>query len=238
MKSMVTKSGTEIKCLTNNNLKACVIISENRGYIVDTGSSNMRRRIMAQVDQMKKSGLNFEAIVLTHSHADHAANVNHLKKTFKIPVFAHSIESDFIERGQSAPIIGTTTLTRGISKIMSRLPMMVNYPPCDVDFKLNQSETEIGRGIRVIHTAGHTGGSLSVCIDKEVALVGDALFGTSKTSIMPAFIQDKQAVFESWKRLSDMNCRIYVPSHGRIIMKEEIDLALDCINKGIDYSNR
>lgn len=235
MKSMVTKSGIEIKCLTNSSLKACVIISENRCYIVDTGASNMRRKVMLTVDQMKKSGLNFEAIILTHSHADHAANVNLLKKTFKIPVFAHSFESDFIERGQSAPIKGTTRFTRVISSVMKHLPMMVNYPPCLVDFKLNQSETEIGRGIKVIHTAGHTGGSISVCIDNEVALVGDAIFGTHKTSIMPAFIEDKQAVFESWRRLSDMNCRVYIPSHGRMVMKEEIDFALECINKGIIY---
>ncbi len=230
MNSMITKNGTEIRCLTNDHLKAYVVISENRCYLVDTGASNMKKTLINALNQMKIKGLNFEAIILTHSHSDHAANASQLKTNFKIPVFAHKLECAFIEQGKSAPIIGTTSFTRGISKVMKGLPMLASFKPCSVDYKLDQNQTEIGKGIKVIHTAGHTEGSVTVCVDDEVALVGDALFGINKSSIMPAFLQDQEAVFESWKILSNLNCRVYIPSHGRFIMKEEIDHALEALH--------
>lgn len=222
MKSIKTKNGFEIRCLTNDYMKAYVVITENRCYLVDTGPSTVKKKMLTAVNELKSQGYSFEALILTHSHSDHVANAHILKSTFQIPVFAHKWDGFDIENGLSAPIKGTTFLTKGISKITKILPSTMAYAPCEVTIKIDD-QMEIGKGIRVIHTAGHTAGSLTVCIDDEIALVGDALFGIHKNTIFPDFLQDEEAVYKSWKALSALDYCAYIPSHGSIISKAKID---------------
>ncbi|MDT8393214.1 MAG: hypothetical protein RQ761_05190 [Bacteroidales bacterium] len=59
-----------------------------------------------------------------------------------------------------------------------------------------------------------TADSLSVIVDNEIAIVGDALFGISRRSVMPPFANDRALMVKSWHKLLETGCNIFLPGHG------------------------
>jgi glyoxylase-like metal-dependent hydrolase (beta-lactamase superfamily II) len=65
-----------------------------------------------------------------------------------------------------------------------------------------------------MHTPGHTRGSLSIVVDDEIALVGDTMFGVFKGSVFPPYAENAGVMIQSWGKLLDTSCRLFIPSHG------------------------
>ena len=66
----------------------------------------------------------------------------------------------------------------------------------------------------MIHTPGHTAGSMSLIIDDELAVVGDTMFGVFRWSVFPPFAEDEKLMIKSWGRLLETKCSEFIPSHG------------------------
>ena len=79
----------------------------------------------------------------------------------------------------------------------------------------------------ILHTPGHSPGSLSVIIDEEVAFVGDTMFGIFKGSVFPPFAEDVNRMINSWGKLLKTGCSVFIPSHGsannRSLVQKEYD---------------
>ena len=67
---------------------------------------------------------------------------------------------------------------------------------------------------KIMHTPGHTPGSMSVIIDDEDALVGDTMFGVFWWTIYPPFANDTTQMINSWGNLLQTNSKVFIPSHG------------------------
>lgn len=91
----------------------------------------------------------------------------------------------------------------------------MKYKPAVVDIEVEDKYdlSSFGFNAYIIHTPGHTYGSMSIIVDNEIALVGDAMSGLFN-SICPPFALDTKLMAESWKRLLDTGCSVYLPSHG------------------------
>jgi glyoxylase-like metal-dependent hydrolase (beta-lactamase superfamily II) len=81
--------------------------------------------------------------------------------------------------------------------------------------------------IKIIETPGHSVDSISILVDNEVAIVGDAMFGIFKKSIFPPYADDTAKMIESWGKLLHTDCQIFLPGHGRaikrILLQKEYD---------------
>jgi glyoxylase-like metal-dependent hydrolase (beta-lactamase superfamily II) len=73
---------------------------------------------------------------------------------------------------------------------------------------------ETNNHIELMHTPGHTKGCLSVIVDNELAIVGDAMFGVFPGSIFPPYGNDVRQMVESWEKLLETSCRLFIPAHG------------------------
>ena len=102
------------------------------------------------------AGLKVKAIIATHGHFDHVAAVNEIKDSLRVPFLLHKADLQTLERYTGW--FGQT----------------VKKPEVDIFLK---DEFRIG-GIRlkVIHTPGHTPGSVSILADDEALFSGDTLF--------------------------------------------------------------
>ena len=77
-----------------------------------------------------------------------------------------------------------------------------------------------GYGIpgRIVHTPGHSQGSITVLLDSGDAFVGDlAMYGwpISRTPGMPLFAEDVEAVRGSWRKLIGLGACTFHPAHSR-----------------------
>lgn len=72
-----------------------------------------------------------------------------------------------------------------------------------------------------IPTPGHTCGSVSLIVDGEIAVVGDAMVG--RRSIFPPFADDVPELVRSWQKLLDTGCGLFLPAHGRAKGRETLE---------------
>jgi len=104
-------------------------------------------------------------IIATHTHFDHVLGVDRVRKATRIPFMIHRDDLLMIESMQS------------------RVRQFMGFevpPPPRVDGYLKGGESlSLGdETIRVLHTPGHSPGSISLCGDGYV-LTGDVLFNQS-----------------------------------------------------------
>lgn len=117
-------------------------------------------------ETLKQNQLELEAILLTHGHFDHIGGVNELRKLAQVPVYIHSGEADLAE---SASLNCSSAMSRSVSVKADKI-----FEDGDI---LQFSDIP---DIKVIHTPGHTAGSVCFYLESEDILVcGDTLFQES-----------------------------------------------------------
>jgi glyoxylase-like metal-dependent hydrolase (beta-lactamase superfamily II) len=129
-------------------------------------------------------GYTIKIILITHGHFDHVQALAQVKTVLNAPVAAHSLDQNRI------PVPLDQTLTHNAVLNFGRL-----------------------QG-KVIHTPGHTPGSISLLVNKTL-IAGDTLFpgGPGKTSSPEAFQQLIQTLEERIYTLPDDT--IVYPGHGQ-----------------------
>ena len=114
---------------------------------------------------LKKRGLTPSAILLTHAHFDHIGAVDELRELYKIPVYLHNLERDWLGRPN----------LNGSGKYAA----VPDYRIKDADILLTD-EKELAIGpfhMDLLHTPGHSPGSITYSFKEEgFAIVGDTLF--------------------------------------------------------------
>lgn len=203
----------------------CYFIEKNElKILVDTGQK-MKSEILKSYLLSALGKNNLDYLILTHTHYDHTENASMLKKQFNPQVIVHESESDFLANGFTRLPKGTNIITNFISGLGNRFARKIGeYYPLKADIMINESYTiQNMNGIEIIHTPGHTIGSISIIIDDEIALVGDTLFGIFTKSVLPPFADDKESLIESWKKLLKTNCLTFLPAHGKRIKRSPIE---------------
>ncbi|MDA2919185.1 MBL fold metallo-hydrolase [Desulfobacterota bacterium AH_259_B03_O07] len=153
-----------IKCIPGGSfLTNSYIIGDpdsNDAILIDPGSQV--REVLEEIDN---SGLNVQKIINTHAHIDHAAGVEDAKQ---------ALDAEFYLHPEEEPVL------KALPESAMRFPEFsgVKVPKID-KFIEEDDEIEIGSfKARVIHTPGHTFGSICLLIDDHV-ISGDTLFAGS-----------------------------------------------------------
>ena len=162
-------------------------------YLIDSGVASSEKIIL---DYLKKIGRRPEEIstlILTHSHPDHIGSANELRSTSNFVVAAHAAEIAWIEdvdlQARERPVPGFQTLVGGSVKVDTVLQ--------DGDI-LDYGD---GNRLHVLHTPGHSPGSISLWLPEA-----GALFCADAVPIpgeMPIY-QDVMASFSSIQRLKSI----------------------------------
>jgi hydroxyacylglutathione hydrolase len=215
MKKWKTKSGYEIFRIMSGRSNVFILTNGKKNILIDTSVSRLWSKLQKQLDN---SGIKkIDYLILTHAHFDHAANANRIKEKFLTSVFIRKEEAGYLSNGDNILPKGTTLVTRAIKSIAGRLLLSrFKYESCksdlliDSDYNLN----ELGFKAYLLHTPGHTIGSMSLIIDDEIAIVGDTMFGIFKWSVFPPYAEDKDLMIKSWGKLLETKCSEFLPSHG------------------------
>ncbi len=147
-------------------------------------------------DFLQKNGLRLDFIINTHGHGDHIA----ANGRFDAPIYIHRLDADFLkDPGKN---------------LSGMFFFRVTSPPA-ARLLEDGDLIELGKlRLEVIHTPGHTPGSISLKLD-GVVFTGDTLFasGVGRTDFVYG---DEKALYESIKKklFSLPDDMIVYPGHG------------------------
>jgi len=188
--------------------------------LVDTGMPGSQEKILNYLQNMLKSKPeDIKTIVITHHHIDHTGSLYELKKVTNADVAAFKDEVDYISGKK--PASGPFYMRIG-SRLMS---FLTSYNKVEPDIILK--EDDVVEGYRVIHTPGHTPGSISLYNpDNRVIIVGDTLrFNGEKVNGPPSMlIEDHEALKKSVEKISDLDPKIMLSGHGKPIPENASEL--------------
>ena len=189
---------------------------DGQHILVDTGMRPCWRALQRRLERLGVRRI--ARLVLTHAHFDHASNAARVKEKYGAAVILHSSEAQCLASGQSPLALGTGWFSRPLARLVgARYPRVLRYPPCQADVLIGDQYdlTDLGFEAYLLHTPGHSPGSISLIIGREIALVGDALFGVRPRSVFPPFATDEAELIRSWEKLLEIGCRLFLPAHGR-----------------------
>ena len=199
------------------NVSSFLLFKTGLAILVDCGRQGSELKI---IEEMAKLGLapeDLKLLILTHAHYDHAGSAGRLKELSACRIMIHTSEAARLEAGYTPIPSGTRWKAKIIVAAGRAFARgLMKYPPASPDILVEESLSleDFGFPGRVIHTPGHSPGSMVVLMDQGEMLAGDTLFGLPGKRIFPPFAEDPAALLKSWKRISEMEVRTFYPAHG------------------------
>lgn len=141
-----------------------------KAFVVDPAACSLAGDSNVIVDYLKKKKLECIGILLTHYHFDHVMGIKQLKEAFPAAQIAIH-EAEFAEfQNPPGPLGRADILFFGAEEIIN---VVEQQPSAEVALKNGQNYF----GWKVIHTPGHTPGSICLYNSGENTLIsGDTLF--------------------------------------------------------------
>jgi hydroxyacylglutathione hydrolase len=199
------------------------LVVGDRPILVDTGSRGDASRIVAGCDALGVKIRDLALILHTHVHSDHFGNTADLAAEAGCRVAYHPGDRPLAMRGDNGPLRGVGLRGRVLAKMLSHLPFQARAADVDVSDGLRLDD--FGVAGSVLHTPGHTPGSISVVLDSGDAIVGDVIMGGwAGGAIRPSrpnfhyFADDLPAAMASLDRILDAaSGRLFVGHGGPIV---------------------
>ena len=198
----------------------CFILQGDGAVLVDCGVPNQREAFLRHLQAHGISPKDIRLIVLTHGHYDHTGSAAAIKSLTGAPIALHRADADAVQKGETLTIQGVTGWGRvvaGLSRLGSFAPAI---PPLPIDTVLEDESISLepyGIPGRVIHTPGHTQGSVSILLEGGHALVGDLAIAMPPLRFSPGLSilgSDIETVKASARKLLDLGACVIYPSHG------------------------
>ncbi len=198
-----------------------ILIAEAELTLIDTGFLGSARRIVSFIRRLGRSPEEISLIIITHNHLDHAGGLAELKQFTPAKVALHKADISDDESRLPPPTIAGKLLR---IPPLSRLKPLIYIQPNQVDIQVEGGEvfSPLG-GLEVIHTPGHTPGSISLFSHKKrLLVVGDALNKLYRNIQLPPKMvsTDLAQAVDSVKRIARLDFDILCFGHGKPITKD------------------
>jgi glyoxylase-like metal-dependent hydrolase (beta-lactamase superfamily II) len=186
----------------------CYVISnkEKQCLIFDPGEQGE-----ALAKEIRKLKLKPLAILLTHAHFDHIGAVDFIRDLFKVPVYIHQAEKNWL-----------TDSTKNGSARYRELPL-IEGQAADILID-HEGQLEVGPfTFTMFHTPGHSPGSICYWFKEDgFAVVGDTLFKGSIGRTDLPYGNHKELIQSIHNKLLTLpEQTICYPGHGEPTTPEE-----------------
>lgn len=201
-------------------LSNAFLVVEGRPVLVDTGSPGEAQRIIKAMARLGVGPADVSLILHTHVHFDHVGSTAELRQLgVKAPIACYPADEPLMKRGNNGPLRPIGVQGRIFRPIFSN----ARFAPVVADVALADGMRldEFGVKARILHTPGHTAGSISALLDSGAAIAGDLLAGgflggaiAPRRPMYPYFAEDVHQLQESLARLLAERPSIVHVGHG------------------------
>ena len=189
---------------------ATVFVIDFSGELVmiDAGAGRSARTLVRNIEAAGLDPAKISTLILTHCHIDHIGAAPYFREAFGCRLAAHELDTRAIEEGD--PVMTAANWYE------------TEFPPTPIDIRI-RGDHEIlncgGEELHVLHTPGHTPGSLCLYLDREGKRV---LFGQDiHGPFLPSFGSDVSRWRKSMEKLLALDADILCEGHFGIFQTKE-----------------
>lgn len=193
------------------------------GYVlIDAGMKGTVNKLSQKLEELGSEPRDIKLIVLTHTHYDHIDGLDEVRKLTGAPVAVHEgelQEIDFLSFKKNE----SSFVFRLIVKVFGGLTPKEDANAIDPDIliKGDMDLGEFGVGAKIIHTPGHSPGSVCVLTDDGKCICGDTLFDIFPGTHYPIIVYSREFLADTFRKLDEYNPSVYYPGHGKPITREK-----------------
>jgi hydroxyacylglutathione hydrolase len=205
------------------------LVTAPRVVVIDTGAPGSVPKIVAALARQGFRPTDISLILLTHAHSDHAGSAAELRTISKAPVAVHEEDVPMLRRGDNGKMVATDWEAAMSQPFVDR-----PFPGLEPDIVLNNESRldDLGMEAQLLHTPGHTEGSISLLFENGDGIVGDVLrggwLGGTLFATQPKYpfflydLNDKGRIHGSVQRLLGAGVKRFYTGHGGPLAQERV----------------
>ncbi len=206
------------------------LIEGEKGYIlVDAGLKKKEKKLLRFLKKNRINPMEIKLIVITHVHGDHVGSLKSIQEITHAKVLVHQEEKEFLIKGKSHPAKPISKFYEKISSFMPEKSHRYDAVEPDIVVEDNYSLQDFGIKAKIIHTPGHTKGSISLIDEQGNAFIGDIAMGFPMNfkAGLPIIAENLDEVKKSWKRILEEGAKTLHLSHGGIVSSKVLKKLLE-----------
>lgn len=210
----------------------CYVLRADGIIAVDAGAPNQAKNFLRGIKRAMIQPEEVKLVVLTHGHWDHVGSASEIQAITGAKLAMHESEVPCLEQCLTPLPPGVTPWGRLFIAIHKVFMPLITYPSAKVDLSLSNeglSLSDFGIPGRVLHTPGHSPGSVSILLDSGEVFVGDLAMNKFPLRLspgLPVLAEDLDEVIQSWRILLERGATKVYPAHGEPFSTEVIRKAL------------
>jgi glyoxylase-like metal-dependent hydrolase (beta-lactamase superfamily II) len=197
-----------------------IVDEQNGNTLVDAGLPDQMEAISAALVEAGIGVRDLRRIIFTHQDLDHVGSGAALVRQSGARVLAHPADVPYVE-GSRRPLKPSPAMLDQrpqMRKVLERLE------PVGVDERIeNGTRLDLAGGTKVISTAGHTPGHISLYLERsKVLIAGDALTAEkgSLNGPNPSMTLEMSTAIQSIRSLADLEIDTIVCYHGGVVSED------------------
>lgn len=203
-------------------------LSDEGAAVIDAGMPGNEKRIIEYVRSVGVEPSELRYIILTHPDIDHSGSVAKLKGLTNAKVAIHEADAPRLSGEKKLKEVKGPT-----GALFGAMGAFMRFTPVKPDVLLKDSDRILD--LTVVHTPGHTEGSISLYREKEAIFVGDALrtdaSGMPRLPPGPMTVDMDQAK-ESIRKISTYQFSALLPGHGPPTTRDASRIMVDFVKSG------
>lgn len=179
--------------------------------LVDAGTKRAPRRILAGLEHIGVAPSDVTRLLVTHAHPDHVGGLATMRGRTGATVAVHERDAAYVREGKG-PVLDRSTLG---GRLFRRNR---GSAPTPVEDELVDGQVlDVGGGLRVVHTPGHSPGHVALLHQPSgVLITGDSIWNmrSRMTWPVPAFCTDVAMARETAHVLAELEYQVAAFTHG------------------------
>jgi glyoxylase-like metal-dependent hydrolase (beta-lactamase superfamily II) len=207
------------------------INTENGHILVDAGMPGDTTKLDEVFTIAGVDPKSIQLIIVTHGHSDHMGLLAYAKETTGAKVLSHQSLSEKLSNGEVEVAVAQNSFGYFLNFMTSLLELSggadIKGVTPDILVEDGFDLSDYGISGQVIHTPGHSLGSVSIILDNGETLVGDMVRPEGQGFIGPGmFYEDKETLIESLEKVASFESRAIYLSHGDYIDNTTLNKAI------------